>query len=125
MLGTPNHGSFAMPQLLTGIEPFVCKLALLDLKHKKQALLRIYNTFAGSYQMLPSPLKMPAMKPLYQAQTYGSAPASQKHLDVVLRNHEWLSDVVDPERMIYIAGHRKPTFCNIVDITTVQNNLKS
>lgn len=119
MFGTPNHGSFAIPQLFTGLEPLVRKLALLDVHHKLPALLGIYSTFVGSYQMLPSPFKMPAMKPLYQAQTYGNWPVSQAHLDMAQKNHEWLSDAADPQRMVYIAGHNRPTFSNITDMAKI------
>ena len=34
MLGTPNHGSFAIPQVITGLEGMVRKLAVVDLATK-------------------------------------------------------------------------------------------
>ena len=54
MLGTPNHGSFTIPQLLLGLNDTLNKLALVDLRHNVQDLLNIVKTFVGSYQMLPS-----------------------------------------------------------------------
>lgn len=113
MLGTPNHGSFAIPQVFWGIESLVRKLERFDLRHNMSQLLAILNTFLGSYQMLPSPLKMKTMEPLYRAETYGQRNVSQRHLDAARRHHEWLADVVDTKRMIYVAGDQEPTFCDL------------
>jgi pimeloyl-ACP methyl ester carboxylesterase len=119
MLGTPNYGSFAIPQTITGIESMVRKLALLDVRHNRSELLDILNSFVGSYQMLPSPLAMPEMQPLYNAGTYTGANVSQRHLDAALAHHQYLSDVVDEERMIYVAGYGQPTFSNIRDFKKI------
>jgi pimeloyl-ACP methyl ester carboxylesterase len=113
MLGTPNHGSFAIPQVITGLEGMVRKLALLDLRHGLDDLLPVLNTFVGSYQMLPSPLVMPEVEWLYQASSYAPIVVPQTHLDNALRHHESLVDVVDPERMIYVAGYDQPTFSGL------------
>jgi hypothetical protein len=113
MLGTPNHGSFAIPQVITGIEGTIKKLSLLDLRHDTRGLLDTFNTFPGSYQLLPSTLVLPAMKPLYDAVTYGGFNVPQRHLDNALKHHQFLSDVIDTQRMIYVAGYDYPTFSNI------------
>ncbi|MCA1558666.1 MAG: hypothetical protein LC731_09025, partial [Acidobacteria bacterium] len=119
MLGTPNYGSFAIPQTMTGLESMVRKLALLDFRHSRVELLEILNSFVGSYQMLPSPIVMEEMKPLYNAATYASASVSQQHLDTALEHHRYLSDVVDEARMIYVAGYGQPTFSNIRDFKKI------
>ena len=119
MLGTPNYGSFAIPQTITGIESMVRKLALLDIRHSRAELLDILNSFVGSYQMLPSPLVMQEMEPLYNAGTYTGANVSQRHLDTALAHHQYLSDVVDEDRMIYVAGYGQPTFSNIRDFKKI------
>ncbi len=119
MLGTPNHGSFASVQVLTGLEGIVKKLALLDLYHNREELLRILNSFVGTYQMLPSPLVLKTMAPLYLSETYSGLNVTQRHLDNARRHHEWLSDVVDPERMIYVAGYNQPTISNITNLNRV------
>src|SRR5262245_24261823 len=59
MLGTPNFGSYAIPQALTGVEPLVRLLAAADLRHNLSELLAILNTFVGTYQLLPAPSKIP------------------------------------------------------------------
>ncbi|MGH3087568.1 MAG: hypothetical protein ACRDSJ_09655, partial [Rubrobacteraceae bacterium] len=70
MLGTPNHGSFAMPQAITGAASLVKWLARIDLTNDRDELLRIFNSFVGPYQMLPSPLKLRNVGPLYKSKTY-------------------------------------------------------
>jgi hypothetical protein len=115
MLGTPNHGSFVVPQVITGIEGIVVKLSRLDMRHNMPQLLEIFNTFAGTYQMLPSPLVkgMGDMDRLYNSGTYGGFNVPQRHLTNAKKHHELLNDVVNPERMIYIAGFDQPTFSGI------------
>jgi hypothetical protein len=110
MIGTPNHGSFEALKGILGLGDMVRRLALVDLHHSRVALRDILNTFVGTYQMLPSPLKVPAMEPLYRADTYKEElHLSQARLDVARELHAQLAEVVDPERMLYIAGANKPT----------------
>jgi pimeloyl-ACP methyl ester carboxylesterase len=113
MLGTPNHGSFAIPQTITGLEGMVRKLALADLSHSLDELLPVFNSFLGSYQMLPSPHAMEGVKWLYDASKYGKSGVPQEHLDTALEHHASLRDVIDPERMRYIAGFNQPTFSGL------------
>lgn len=117
MLGTPNHGSYAIPQVMTGVDGLVRKLALLDLTHSADELLDIFTSLPGLYQMLPSPLVDPANEPLYDSKTYGERKVRQALLDRARAHHEFLSDVVDPERMVYVAGANQPTFAGVKDIT--------
>ena len=117
MLGTPNYGSFAIPQVITGLEGLVQKLAWIDVRHGVPELLETFNTFVGSYQMLPSPEVMPEIANLYEAGTYNkfNVTVPQQHLTRAKSHHEWLSEVVDADRMIYIAGFAQPTFSDIAD----------
>jgi pimeloyl-ACP methyl ester carboxylesterase len=117
MLGTPNHGSFAIPQVITGLEGLVRKLALLDFRHSSHDLLSTFNSFVGSYQMLPSPLAMSSIDELYNSGSYSkfNVTVPQTHLDNAREHHKLLSEVIDFERMIYIAGFDQPTFFDIQD----------
>ena len=115
MLGTPNHGSFAIPQVITGAFDTVRKLALVDLTHSRAELLAILNSFQGSFQMLPSPLVMPAMAPMYDEKTWGGSGVAGKLLDRARQSHEQLAKIVDGSRMAYIAG------CNQVTKSDVAN----
>jgi pimeloyl-ACP methyl ester carboxylesterase len=121
MLGTPNYGSFAIPQTVTGIEGMVRKLSLLDIRHSLAELLDVLNSFVGSYQMMPSPLMMPEMEQLYNAGTYPNVKVSQSYLNNARAHHEYLSEVVDEDRMIYIAGYNQPTFSNIRDFRKINS----
>lgn len=120
MLGTPNHGSFAIPQVITGIEKLIKMVELLDLRHNRRQLLEVLNSFLGTYQMLPTHLKlansnqeMDDMSPLYKSETYGGFDVPQSFLDKAKSHHVWLQDAIDIDRMVYIAGTNRPTFCNI------------
>ncbi len=119
MLGTPNHGSFAVPQIITGLEKKVRQIAMIDAPHNRSEVLEIVNSFPGSYQMLPSPLVMPSMDPLYTAQTYQGFTVLQSHLDNARQHHQLLAGVVDPERMIYVAGDLQPTLSNIKNFARI------
>jgi pimeloyl-ACP methyl ester carboxylesterase len=121
MLGTPNHGSFAIPQIATGVEASVRKLAIADLEHSAAELVAIVNTFPGSYQMLPSPARMKEMKPLYDAKTYGQFQVAQAYLDNALRFHEALEPVVDRDRMVYVAGYNRRTYDGIRNFAALQS----
>jgi hypothetical protein len=126
MMGTPNHGSFAIPQVITGIEKMVGLLAIADSFHSRAQLLEIFNSFVGSYQMLPSHIIKPAMSPLYNSATYedqnfGNLQVPQSHLDTARKHHELLIDVVDPERMRYIAGYDQLTYSNITDMNRINS----
>jgi pimeloyl-ACP methyl ester carboxylesterase len=110
MMGTPNHGSFAALQVITGLEPLVRWLAQLDLKDSLSELLSILNTFVGTFQMLPSPRVLKELEPLFHADTYGDLRVPQSRLDEARAHIDRLANVVDPERMIYVAGYNKPTY---------------
>lgn len=91
MLGTPNYGSFIIPQVITGLEPMVRMLAMVDVVHGLNGVLKIINTFPGSYQMLPSPRVMSGVETLYDAATYGDFGVPQRHLNGALAFHDWLA----------------------------------
>lgn len=114
MLGTPNHGSFAIPQVITGAMDTVRKLALVDVKHSLAEITAILGGLPGSLEMLPSPLVMPAMAPLYQGSTWGGR-VPQTLLDRARRHHDLLAEVVDGGRMCYIAGCNRRTHDDIRD----------
>ncbi len=116
MLGTPNYGSFAIPQAMTGEEAMVKLLAAADLTHDLSQILDIINTFVGSYQMLPSPSKLPpSLHVLYRRESWGSLPVSEKHLSRAWQFHQDMEreGTTDPERMVYIAGCNRETLGEI------------
>ena len=119
MLGTPNHGSFAIPQAIFGLDDTIQKLALIDLRHSTGELLTILNSFVGSFQMLPSPFELPEVEPLYDPGTYGDLDILEHRLSNARKHHERLRGVVDPERMVTIAGSNRPTYTGITDFANL------
>lgn len=117
MLGTPNHGSFAIPQLISGIEPLLRKLGLLDLKHDANEIRAVANTFPGSFQMLPSSLFNKEWEAFYKTETWANigVGVSRRHLEDARLHHEKLQQAIDPKRMIYLAGFGQQTACGISD----------
>ena len=113
MLGTPNYGSYAIAQVLTGTDALLARLERFDLRHNLREILEITNSFLGTYLLLPAPAKLPmSLTRLYEAATWGSNPGvPQGHLDRALEFYNQLDtpDTVDPARMIYIAGTNQPT----------------
>lgn len=121
MLGTPNYGSYLIPQAITGLADTIQKLAVLDIWHDLPAILRIVNSFVGTYQMLPSPfapgVNKSLIERLYQSATYyGALGVPQRHLGTALRLHKLLEKPGNVRRMVYIAGCNQPTAVGIKDI---------
>ena len=111
MLGTPNHGAFAVTLMLSGAEKLLKWLEKLDQRHDMKALLKIIDSFHGSYQMLPSPLLEfgdDRMK-LAAKEKWGRLPVTQSLLDLGFAFQKQIAPVVDPERMIYVAGYDRKT----------------
>jgi hypothetical protein len=73
---------------------------VLDVSHNMSKLLRIINTFPGSYQMMPSPkLGLGDDRArLYAQATWGRFPVLQASLDRGRYFQEALHAVDDPER---------------------------
>jgi pimeloyl-ACP methyl ester carboxylesterase len=116
MLGTPNHGSFAIPQVITGAHKMVRKLAALDQRHMLKSFTGVLNTFPGSLYMLPSPRVLPKIEGLYDAGAWGTRSISQSLLDRARKHHDLLADVIVPDRMAYIAGYHHPTADGVRDL---------
>jgi CHAT domain-containing protein/pimeloyl-ACP methyl ester carboxylesterase len=57
MLGTPNFGSFAPIQAVRGQYSIVNKIAFIDIQHSREDLAKIFSTFPGLCEMIPSPEK--------------------------------------------------------------------
>lgn len=116
MLGTPNYGSHAIAQAMVAKEKLVKWLAAADLRHDLDEVLEVLNGFVGSYQLLPSPAKLPPTEQaIYTPSNWGSYPIVAAHLARARKFHEDLeaSATIDPERMTYIAGYNRETVCAV------------
>ncbi|MGB0909943.1 MAG: CHAT domain-containing protein [Nitrospirales bacterium] len=109
MLGTPNFGSFVPVQAIRGTYPIVQKVARLDLKHSPKELSeKIFKTFPGLHEMLPSPKRFKQVN-LYDASLWpNDAPVpSQALLDnaIAVQNSFAKAD----KRFFLIAGVNQET----------------
>ena len=112
MMGTPNRGSFAIPLVLTGADKIVRALAAGDIEHSLDEVLAIVATFPGMYQMLPSPLVEldgDDHGRLFERASWGKLGVHQPHLDRARALFADLEEIVDPGRLIYIAGYGRKT----------------
>ena len=109
MMGTPNRGAFAPVLALTGKDRKLRLLALLDATMSKREIIDIVATFPGLVQMLPSAKVALDVDALYECSGWPDAPVHQSLLDLARDTHDRLHDVIDVERMIYIAGYGHAT----------------
>ncbi|WP_018747115.1 CHAT domain-containing protein [Chitiniphilus shinanonensis] len=123
MLGVPNGGSYAPAQVVTGRDPFVNKLAALDLRHSAQQYAAITAHFTGFMQMLPArtdadwpgDLTDPATWERL-ATTDPDGPAVRPAAAVLeqaarLRDHlaAMRDAIANDDAVVYVAGHAPET----------------
>ncbi len=116
MLGTPNAGSYEAVRWLTGWNPTLGQIAMLDFAHDVPALVNIVNRFPGLLELLPSnDGKLDYANPRVWKQICSGGdqnwPQPQADsLQALSRTWQWVNDSpIDSERMIYIAGWAKET----------------
>ncbi|WP_299218263.1 CHAT domain-containing protein [uncultured Aquimarina sp.] len=66
MLGTPWLGSYLIMEVLTGHSGRVKQLAMLDFKHNRKELLRIFWKYKGVFELLP--IEDTKNRPFWQSQ---------------------------------------------------------
>lgn len=112
MMGTPNRGSYKMPLVLSGRDALIRKMAKWEFgKDSLKNIKRVVGSFCGAYQMLPSPLidLGDSHKELYRKRQRKDDSIRQALLTRSLQFHHALHEVIDPQRMTYIAGCDQPT----------------
>jgi hypothetical protein len=110
MLGTPNRGSYAIPQLFAGFHSLLGVLAVIDVRHKKDDLRRIIASFEGAAEMMPF-----GESDLFEPDCFGAGAPARKLLARVRATQQWVAPAVDPARMIYIAGSGRETAVGVKD----------
>ena len=118
MLGTPNHGSWAIPKLFLGRERLSRILAAIDLRNNHEELLAILQQFPGLLAMLPEPDPDAddGFDP-FVAATWERLPLdgnwplpAQADLDAARRERELLREkAIDPDRMFLVQGREWAT----------------
>ncbi len=116
MLGTPNAGSYEAVRWLTGWNPTLGKLSLLDISHDAAGLVTIVNRYPGLLELLPSnDGKWDYANPEVWKQICSGGdkkwPLPQAHsLQGLEKTWQSVRDSpIDSERMIYVAGWAKDT----------------
>lgn len=109
MLGTPNYGSFAVPQALRATYPVVRKVAALDQRHSAEELAeRVFSTFPGLYQMMPAAEKFSAVD-LYAPATWPPNPPRPRPALLTAAKSAYQGLASADERFFLIAGVNQET----------------
>ena len=109
MLGTPNFGSFVPVEAFRATYDIVRKVGAIDLKNSPEELAeKVFKTFPGLHEMLPSPQRYTAVD-LYDAASWpNDAPVPrQAMLDAAKRAQSELADA--DSRFYLIAGVNQET----------------
>ena len=122
MLGTPNGGSHEAVRWLTGFNPTLGKLRLLDISNGRNGILKIVSRYPGLLELLPSD---PAVQDFADAAFWQGlrddldedwplpAGGALRRLPAIWQ--ELRDAPVDPERMLYVAGCA-PTTVNAFEV---------
>ncbi len=116
MLGTPNQGSYEAMRWLTGQNPTELKLSLLDFTQSTDEIVDIVRHYPGLLELLPFADEDPDFsqpdlwKRLRDELRAAWKPADAALLSAAKRTWSMLkSSPLDPERMLYVAGHQRVT----------------
>ncbi|MFN3986995.1 MAG: CHAT domain-containing protein [Rhodocyclaceae bacterium] len=129
MLGTPNQGSHEALRWLTGFNPTLVKLALLDLTRGVHGVIDLVRRFPGLLELLPfADPSAPAGRPdfadpglwsdLRRATRAGWKAADAADLQAARETWKRLqASPVEPQHMVYVAGVQRAT---VVDYELVE-----
>ena len=114
MLGTPNLGSFAIAQILSGQDGLVRWLASIDVGSSADEIRQVLLSFPGAYELLTSSaasIENSGHALLYDGASWEEGFIDERLLEGAKRTHELLAAKgVDPDRTYYVAGsgHETP-----------------
>ncbi|QNH63960.1 CHAT domain-containing protein [Hymenobacter sediminicola] len=122
MVGTPNEGTYWAVQLLTGADKLVRWLDKLDLHNSLPDVLRIFNSFPATYELLPPRDQLEGVaKELYQRGTWVPLPVRKHLLESACHLHEKLAgqpNSLDRGSMVAIMGCNQPTIHRLDVVST-------
>lgn len=114
MLGTPNQGLIDAAMALTGHLGIVRWLDQLAPQARPADARVIAASFPSIYQLLPAFHYHPTMQALYETKSYAEELAiAPEKLALGKEHHELLRQLVDPTRMVIVAGYNQPTFVDL------------
>jgi hypothetical protein len=122
MVGTPNEGTYWAVQLLTGTDKLIRWLDKLDRHNSLPQVLRIFNSFPATYELLPPRSKLAGInQELYQRGTWVPLPVRRHLLDSANCLHEKLAaqpSSLDRGSMVAILGCNQPTIHGLDIVST-------
>ncbi|MCC6714969.1 MAG: CHAT domain-containing protein [Gammaproteobacteria bacterium] len=130
MFGTPNAGSYEAVRWITGRNPTLGKLALLDITHDRDELLQIVTRFPGMLELLPEPgagrdfgdvrfwQRLKA-----EVDEHWPVPPAAELRAVDAARRQLAQCPVDPAVMIYVAGCARHTVCDYRVVPAVRRPL--
>ncbi len=130
MFGTPNAGSYEAVRWITGRNPTLGKLALLDITHDRDELLQIVTRYPGMLELLPEPGAgrefgdvrfWQRLKAEVDEQWPVPPAAELRAVDEARR--QLAQCPVDPAAMIYVAGCARHTVCDYRVVPAVRRPL--
>jgi pimeloyl-ACP methyl ester carboxylesterase len=113
MLGTPNHGSFNVVQVLRGVYGITQQLDKLDPFHSAVELTEdVMNTLPSAYQMLPTRAKFSAID-LYAPNAWPGVPRIRPDLLAAAPDVQEKKLASADDRFTLIAGVNRPTITGV------------
>lgn len=115
MLGTPNGGAYAIPRMLLGQDRLVRLLALIDIEHDQEGLLRIIAQYPGLLELLPAEGSFDFFSPalwqrLKDTDDRGWIAPDPKRLEAARDLQDLLAaSPIDRAHMLYVAGRARAT----------------
>ncbi|MEZ5446355.1 MAG: CHAT domain-containing protein [Gammaproteobacteria bacterium] len=130
MFGTPNAGSYEAVRWITGRNPTLGKLALLDVTHDRDELLQIVTRFPGMLELLPEPgagrdfgdVRFWQRLKAELDEQWPVPPAAELRAVEEVRR-QLAQCPVDPAVMIYVAGCARHTVCDYRVVPAVRRPL--
>jgi pimeloyl-ACP methyl ester carboxylesterase len=113
MLGTPNHGSFVPVQAIRAVYSVVRQIAAMDPLHSAEELsTRVFTTFPGLYQMLPTEEKFKTLD-LYEVATWPQQGPRPRAEVLAQAKPVQQSFAKADDRFFLIAGVNQETVTNL------------
>ena len=118
-LGTPNGGSWSIPYMLMGRDTLMGYLATLDFTMSRRDQQAVVARFPGALQMLPhddatmfEPARWAALSQLDPGDEDWVLPRPEDLAAAARFRDAFATAPLDPERLLYVAGHA-PTMVGI------------
>ena len=109
MLGTPNHGAYAMVEFLSGQAELMRMLDLLDGRHDLDEICRQFRRYPGLVELLPQGHDEEWREAFLATLSRSEKPNFEKLLTKADEVWQTLNDAVDAEHMCYVAGSASAT----------------